>query len=93
MKKTPNTQSSLEKEKWRWRNQVPPDQAILQRYTHQNSMALAQKQTLDQWKKTESPEINSSTHGQVIYEKGSQTAQWERQFLQQMVLGKQDSCM
>ena len=56
-------------------------------------MALAQKQTLDQWKKTESPEINSSTHGQVIYEKGSQTAQWERQFLQQMVLGKWDSCM
>ena len=39
-KKTPNTQSSLEKEKWSWRNQVPPDQAILQ-----GSMALAQKKT------------------------------------------------
>ena len=92
-KKTPNTQSSLENEKWSWRNQVPPDQAILQSYSHQNSMALVQKQTYRSMKEDWSLEINSSTHGQVIYDKGSQTAQWERQFLQQMVLGKQDSCM
>ena len=42
--KTPNSQSSLEKEKWSWRNQPSWLQMILQSYSHQDSMALAQKQ-------------------------------------------------
>ena len=41
--KAPNSQSSLEKEEWSWRN---PSwlQIILQSYSHQVSMVLAQKQ-------------------------------------------------
>ena len=42
--KTPNSQTNLEKEKWSWRNQAPRLQTILQSYSNQDSMVLAQKQ-------------------------------------------------
>ena len=42
--KTPNSQSNLEKEKWSWRNQAPRLQTVLQSYSNQDSMVLAQKQ-------------------------------------------------
>ena len=42
--KTPNSQSNIEKEKWSWRNQSPWLQTILQSYSNQDSMVLAQKQ-------------------------------------------------
>ena len=42
--KTPNIQSSLEKEKWSWRNQPSWLQIILQSYSHQDSMVLSKKQ-------------------------------------------------
>ena len=42
--KTPNSQSSLEKEEWTWRNQSSWFQIILQSYSNQDSMVLAQKQ-------------------------------------------------
>ena len=43
-KRPPNSQSSLEKEEWSWRNQPFWLQIILQTYSHQDSMVLAQKQ-------------------------------------------------
>ena len=42
--KTLNNQSSLEREEWSWRNQPSWFQIILQSYSHQDSMVLAQKQ-------------------------------------------------
>ena len=42
--KTQNSQSSLEKEDWSWRNQPSWLLIILQSYSHQDSMVLAQKQ-------------------------------------------------
>ena len=42
--KTPNSQNSLEKEEWSWRNQLSWLQIILQSYSHQDSIVLAQKQ-------------------------------------------------
>ena len=41
--KTLNSQNSLEKE-WSWRNQPSCLQTILESYSHQDSMVLAQKQ-------------------------------------------------
>ena len=41
---TPNCQSNLEKEKWSWRNQAPGLQTILQSYSNEDTMVLAQKQ-------------------------------------------------
>ena len=43
--KTPNSQSNLEQEEQSWRYHAPWFQAILQSYSNQNSMVLAQKQT------------------------------------------------
>ena len=42
--KTPNSQSNIEKEKRCWKNQAPWLQTILQSYTDQDSMVLAQIQ-------------------------------------------------
>ena len=42
--KTLNSQSSIEKEEWSWRNQPSWLQIILQSYSHQDRMVLAQKQ-------------------------------------------------
>ena len=42
--KTPNSQSNFEKEKCSWRKQAPWLQTILQSYSNQHSMVLAQKQ-------------------------------------------------
>ena len=42
--KTPNSQSNLEGKKWSWRNQTPWLHTILQRYSNQDNMVLAQKQ-------------------------------------------------
>ena len=42
--KTLNSQSNLEKEEWSWRNQASWLQIILQSYSHQDSMVLAQRQ-------------------------------------------------
>ena len=44
--KTPNSQSNLEKEHQRRRHHNPRLQAILQICNHQDSMVLAQEQTL-----------------------------------------------
>ena len=42
--KTLNSQSSLEKQEWSWRNQLSWLQTILQNYSHQDSMVQEQKQ-------------------------------------------------
>ena len=42
--KTPNSQSSPEKEEWSWRNQPSWLRIILQSYSHQDNTVLAQKQ-------------------------------------------------
>ena len=39
-----NSQSSLEGKKWSWRNQTPWLQTILQSYSNQDNVVLAQKQ-------------------------------------------------
>ena len=41
--KTPNSQSNLMNEKQSWRNQAPGLQTMLQSYSNQDSMVLAQK--------------------------------------------------
>ena len=52
---------------------------MLQSYSRQDSMVLAQKQNTDQENKTESPEINPYIHGYLIFEKGGKNIQWGKQ--------------
>ena len=43
-------------------------------------MVLPQRRTknIDQWKKTESPEINPHTYGHLIFDKRDKSIQWRK---------------
>ena len=55
LEKTPNSQSDLEKENQSRRHHNPRLQAILQSYNHQDSMILAQEQTLRSMEQNREP--------------------------------------
>ena len=81
--KTPNSRRNPEKEKWSWRNQALRRQTILQSYSNQDSMALAQKQKYRSMEQDRSPEVNPCTYGHLIFDKRRQEyTMEERQHLQ-----------
>ena len=58
-----------------------PDFRLYYKASHQDSMVLAQKQIIDQWNNTESPEINPYTYGYLIFDKGDRNIQWGKDSL------------
>ena len=71
VQKTSNSQSNLEKEEWTWRNQPACLQTILQSYSHQDSLALAQRQKYRSMEQDRKP--NKSTNLQTPSEKAMAT--------------------
>ena len=76
-----NSQSDLEKEEWNWRNQPSWLQTILQSYSNQDSMALAQKQkytSMEQHRKCR----DTPTHLWTLYHwQRRQVIQWRKDSL------------
>ena len=92
--KTLNSQSSLEGKKRSWRNQTPWLQTILQSYSNQENMILAQKQKYRSMEQDRKPR-DKPTHlwSTNLWQRRQVYAMEERQSLQQVMLGKLDSYM
>ena len=90
--KTLNSQSSNEKEEWSWRNQPSWLQIMLQSYSHQDSILLAQKQKYRPMEQNRKPR-NKPMHVWVPYfwQRRQEYTIGQRQFLQQVALEELDS--
>ena len=85
-KKTPRSQTNVEKENQSCSHPNSGLQAALKSCNHENSMVLAQKRQMDQWHGIENPETN--------LQRGRKEYPVEKRLsVQQMVLGKLDSDM
>ena len=76
--KTPNNQSNLEKEKLTWRNQAPWLQTILQSYSNQNSIVLAQKQKYRSMEQDRKPRNRPRQIQSTDFEKRTEAILWTK---------------
>ena len=70
-----NSQSNLEKEKRSWKYQAPGLETLLQSYSNQDRMVLAQKQKYRSVEQDRKPRDKSMHYGHLIFLKGGKNIQ------------------
>ena len=60
------------------RHDSPRSQTVLQSYSNQNSVVLAQKETYAPIERNREPEINADIYGQLIFNQRGKNLKWEK---------------